>query len=82
MKAREVRDDQDKLTWNCVQAFTATNGMAAEKAVELSKQHNMVEVICTPTGGAQTVRLKLHENWIDSIDDNALLQAIRKEMKI
>lgn len=79
MTSREVRDQESNVTWNCVQAFTGTNGAAAEKAAELAKEGNMVAVVCTPTGGAQTVRLKLHEGWLDSLNDQQLIDAIRRE---
>jgi hypothetical protein len=76
MKAREIRDQND-LVWNCVQAFTATHGEAAEKATQLSEKNNgKIEVICTPSGGAQTVRLELYPDWLEKLSDHDLVKAI------
>jgi hypothetical protein len=77
MKARQVKD-QNNLEWNCVQAFTGTNGEAAEKAAQITEENNStVNVVCTPSGGAQTVRLKLHPDWIEKISDEELVALIK-----
>jgi hypothetical protein len=79
MKAREVRDE-NKTTWSCVQAFAGTNGKAAEKAADIMKKEgNTVQVICTPSGGSQTVRLDLNHNWLETLSDEDLVNAIKKE---
>ncbi len=35
-----------------------------------------VPVVCTPSGGAQTVRLELDKNWLEDLSDEDLLVAI------
>lgn len=76
MKQREVTDKHN-TTWACVQAYAATNSAAAEKAVELSETDSgTVPVVCTPTGGAQTVRLELGKDWLDALSDEELSTAI------
>ncbi|RNI31892.1 hypothetical protein EFA69_05110 [Rufibacter immobilis] len=76
MTQREVTD-QDNLTWTCVQAYAGLEGKAAQKDAELSEtEEGNVTVVCTPSGQAQTVRLQLPSNWLESVSDEELLQQI------
>jgi hypothetical protein len=76
MKQREVID-QDNTTWVCVQAFAGVNSKAAEEAAErVETDAGDVPVVCTPNGGAQTVRLQIPHNWLDSYTDEQLVAAI------
>lgn len=76
MKQREVQDS-DNLTWTCVQAFSGVSGEAAEKAVErVESAGRGVPVVCTPSGGAQSVRLELATGWDEKLADPDLLAAI------
>ncbi|MBC6700494.1 hypothetical protein H8B14_20385 [Hymenobacter sp. BT190] len=76
MKQREVTD-QHNTTWTCVQAYAATDSAAAEKAMELSETDSgAVPVVCTPSGGAQTVRLELEKDWLDNLSNAELTTAI------
>lgn len=76
MKQREVTD-KENTRWTCVQAYGGMQGKLSEKATELATDdQGKVTVICTPSGGARTVRLELEENWIDEKTDNELLDAI------
>jgi hypothetical protein len=73
---REVTDGEG-TRWVCVQAYAGLSeggegGRAAEAAVEGGR----VEVVCTPSGGAQTVRLKLAAGWEDECSDEELLRQI------
>ena len=74
---REVMDEEN-TTWTCVQAYAGlgTTGPAAERAEEAGKP---VTVVCTPSGGAQTVRLALAPDWSTATSDDALLEAIAAE---
>ncbi|AKQ44992.1 hypothetical protein TH63_04075 [Rufibacter radiotolerans] len=76
MTQREVTD-QDNLTWTCVQAYAGLEDKAAEKATELTEtEEGTVTVVCTPSGGAQTVRLQLPSNWLEKTSDEELIQQI------
>ena len=76
MKQREVTS-QDNTTWTCVQAYAGVESAAAEEAVEKSESdEGTVPVVCTPSGGAQTVRLELAKDWLDNLSDDELKQAI------
>ena len=76
MKQREVTDEEG-TTWVCVQAYTATGGEKAKKANELTEtEKNNVPVVCTPNGGAQTVRLKLPTDWMNELTNEEVLSKI------
>ncbi|GAB2532487.1 hypothetical protein [Rufibacter soli] len=78
MTQREVTD-QDNLTWTCVQAYAGLDTKAAEKATELTEAPDgNVTVVCTPSGGAQTVRLQLPANWLEETSDEDLVEQISK----
>ncbi|WP_375434648.1 hypothetical protein [uncultured Hymenobacter sp.] len=76
MKQREVTDPHN-TTWTCVQAYAGVNSNAATEAVKRSETDTGdVPVVCTPSGGAQTVRLELHKDWLDNLSDEELANAI------
>lgn len=76
MILREVTDNNN-TTWTCVQAYSGLNGKAAEKAAALSEDaQGQVSIVCTPSGGAQSVRLQLNTNWHEKLSDEQLLQEI------
>ena len=77
MKQREVTAP-DKTQWTCVQAYAALDSTAADKAATLSETAaGDVPVVCTPSGGAQTVRLELGKDWLENLSDEELTQAIQ-----
>ncbi|GAB3299485.1 hypothetical protein [Hymenobacter tenuis] len=76
MKQREVTDSHN-TTWTCVQAYAGVDTKVAAEATERSTSADgTVTVVCTPSGGAQTVRLELATNWLDSLSDEELANAI------
>ncbi len=76
MKQREVQD-AESVTWVCLQAFSGVSGATAEKATErVESAGGTVPVVCTPSGGAQSVRLELTTGWDDQLTDPDLLAAI------
>ena len=71
--AREVTGEDD-IVWSCAQAYAGLGeGEAAERAED---EGGRVEVVCTPSGGAKTVRLELARGWEESLEDEALLREI------
>ena len=76
MKQREVQDDEN-ITWTCVQPFTGGASEAAEEAAEKVESGGKVPVVCTPSGGKQSVRLGLAKDWVEAVEDAELLAAIR-----
>jgi len=76
MKQREVTA-QDNTTWTCVQAYAGLDTKTAEQAANLAEaEDGTVTVVCTPSGGAQTVRLELDKGWLDDLSDEELSTAI------
>jgi hypothetical protein len=76
MEQREVTD-QENTNWVCVQAFAGLNKQAAEEAADrIETEDGKVPVVCTPSGGAQTVRLQLNRDWLESYSDEQILEAI------
>jgi len=79
MKQREITDNE-KTTWTCVQAYGGLEGKAGEKTAEIAEtEAGTVPVVCTPSGGAQTVRLELAKDWFDNLPDEELAAAITAE---
>lgn len=70
---REVTDDEG-TTWSCVQAFAGlSDGDAAQEAAERAADGDgKLAVVCTPRGGAQSVRVELAPDWAGMPDDRLL----------
>ncbi len=78
MTQREVQD-ADNITWTCVQAFAGLSGEAATEAAErIESAAGTVPVVCTPSGGEQSVRIELPKDWSERMSDEDLLAAIAK----
>ncbi|HLM42887.1 MAG TPA: hypothetical protein VK458_03415 [Myxococcaceae bacterium] len=77
---REVTDS-DGITWTCIQAFAGL-GQDAEKkeAARVDGARNRFHVVCTPSGGAKSVRVELPGDWEKGLSDEALLRAIHEEL--
>ncbi|QIL78005.1 hypothetical protein G7064_11245 [Hymenobacter sp. HDW8] len=76
MKQREIMD-QSNTAWTCVQAYAGLDSETAEQAIKLAEaEDGTVTVVCTPSGGAQTVRLELDKGWLDDLSDEELTSAI------
>lgn len=79
MTQREVTDNES-TQWTCVQAYAGVmqDEKTAEAATKLTENGNgKVPVVCTPSGGAQTVRVELPENWLAQLPDEELLAEIK-----
>jgi hypothetical protein len=77
MKQREVADN-DNTKWTCVQAYSMIGPKATDKANGAPEgDDGNVTVVCTPSGGEKTVRLKLPENWDEAMKDEELVVAIQ-----
>ena len=77
---REV-NDAEGITWTCIQAFAGLgNDPEKTDAARVDGSRNQVHVVCTPSGGAKSVRLELPGNWETSLPDDDLLRAIRSQL--
>lgn len=74
--AREVKDEEG-VTWACVQAYDGLRQDGGnEEAARVEGAGDLFHVVCTPSGGAQTVRLRLEGGWEESLSDEDLLREI------
>lgn len=71
---REVTD-ADGIVWTCIQAFAGLGNDPAKEAAARVPGEDRVAVVCTPSGGARSVRLALPTGWAE-MEDAALLAAI------
>lgn len=73
---RELTDGEG-VTWDCVQAYEGlTRGGENGEAARVGGEGDLFHVVCTPSGGAQTVRLKLEGDWEERYSDEELLEKI------
>lgn len=72
---REVKGE-DGISWSCVEAYAGLSGEGGSGAAELAAGDGKVAVVCTPSGGAMSVRLELPADWEESLDDGHLLREI------
>jgi hypothetical protein len=81
--AREITD-KEGIVWSCIQAYAGLSQDGDEKnddAARVEGKEDLVYVVCTPTGGAQTVRLELKTDWEDSVSDEDLSAKIEENLK-
>ena len=65
---------EDGTEWTCVQAYAGLGD--ADDAPEAAQDGGQVVVVATPSGGEQTVRLRLAIDWLDALSDEALARSI------
>ena len=71
MDQREVTD-REGITWTCMQALSGIS----DEAAQVQGEEDRYWVVCTPSGGAQSVRVKLQGDWQTTDSDEALLEEI------
>ncbi|MBD1909442.1 MULTISPECIES: hypothetical protein [unclassified Leptolyngbya] len=71
MEERDVTDSQG-TTWTCVQAYSGLS----DDAAQVKGNENKYWVVCTPSGGAQSVRIQLENDWQHACSDETLLNQI------
>jgi hypothetical protein len=77
---REVADAEG-IRWSCIQAFAGL-GKDAEKteAARVEGAGDRFHVVCTPSGGAKSVRVELPSHWEKGLSDEELLSAIQAQL--
>lgn len=74
---REVTDEEG-IKWVCVQAYEGLTGKEENrKFSQVEGEENLFQVVCTPSGAAQTVRLQLAGEWEHRCSDEELLREIK-----
>ena len=79
--AREVTDEEGTV-WTAVQAFAGLDGDEAPdpektEAARVKGAPDRVHVVCTPSGGARSVRVQLPLGWKEDATDGEIAAAIR-----
>ena len=73
---REVTDGEG-VRWVCAQAYAGlAQKVENEEAARVEGGQDLFEVVCTPSGGSQTVRLRLEGGWEEKLSDEELLRGI------
>jgi len=79
---REITDSNG-ITWTCVQAYSGlSNNEEIQDAAQVKGQEDTYWVVCTPSGGAKSVRLKLEGEWEKSYSDEMLLNEIQAQQEV
>lgn len=75
---REVIDAA-QCTWTCVQAYAGLGETTASQAAaeRVETERGDIPVVCTPAGGAQSVRIELPSRWTE-LPEADLLAAIAR----
>ncbi len=76
---REITDE-DGITWSCIQAFAGLANAPEKTDAARVGNSDRLRVVCTPSGGAGSVRLELPKGWEAGMPDCDLLQEIRKQL--
>jgi hypothetical protein len=77
MMQRELQD-QEGTNWTCVQAYSGLHqSQENQEAAKLNASENHVRVVCTPNGGARSIRIELPEDWFENLSDEQLLIRIK-----
>jgi hypothetical protein len=74
--AREVTDGEG-TTWSCVEAYAGLSDDGKSDAARVEGTDRF-RVVCTPSGGAQTVELELATGWEEKLSDDDLVREIEK----
>jgi hypothetical protein len=78
---REIADTEG-VTWTCIQAYSGlTEGSENQDAAKVKGQKDSYWVVCTPSGGAKSVRLQLPGDWESSYSDEDLLNEIAAQQQ-
>jgi hypothetical protein len=59
---REITD-KDGITWSCIQAFAGLGNDPEKADAARVNGSDRLHVVCTPSGGAASVRLELPDGW-------------------
>jgi hypothetical protein len=79
--AREVTDDEG-IVWTCTQAYAGLGEDARmEAAAAAEGAPGKYRVVCTPSGGAQSVELELPGDWEKAVADGDLLAGIQDKRR-
>lgn len=71
----------DGIIWTCIQAFAGLGKDPVKaEAARVDGEANAFQVVCTPSGGAQSVRIELPGDWEQTISEEQLLDTIQAQV--
>jgi hypothetical protein len=77
---REITD-QEGIVWTCIQAFAGLgNDPGKLAAARVDGARDRVHVVCTPSGGAHSLRLELPGDWETALSDEDFADCIRANL--
>ena len=81
---REITDEDGKA-WTCIQAFAgldqdSDHGSTKAEAARVAGSEDRFHVVCTPSGGAHSVRVELPGGWEEGVPDAELRGAVRARL--
>ena len=79
--AREITDPEG-IIWSCIQAFAGLGNDPEKTDAARVNGSNQLRVVCTPSGGATSVRLELPQGWETTMPDEDLLTAIHSQVDV
>ena len=74
---REI-EDPDGIRWACAQAYAGLGDQTGDDSAGKVEGSDQYRVICTPSGGSQSVELALPGGWEEELSDQALLSEIQR----
>ena len=78
---REVTDAEG-MTWTCVQAYAGLSDEPENReAAQVKGARDAYWVVCTPDGGAKSVRIQLEGEWEKSYSDEGLLEVLKAKQQ-
>jgi hypothetical protein len=73
---REVTDAEG-TTWSCVPPYQGLSGDdSMPEAARVEGSDDLYQLVCTPSGGAQSVRIEVPGDWATSLSDEDLVARI------
>jgi hypothetical protein len=71
----------DGIKWTCIQAFSGLgNNPEKTEAARVNGEADAFQVVCTPSGGAKSVRIELPADWEQKISEEELLDMIQTRL--
>ena len=73
---REI-EDTNGMRWSCAQAYAGLGDATLDDDAARVDGTDRYRVVCTPSGGSQSVELELTGGWDEALSDEELLREIR-----
>ena len=78
MKQREIRDSEN-VQWQCVQPLSGSAKTEQLSQEILTTKDSQIEIVCTPSKGAMSVRIEVPIGWENELSDEQLLEKVKEK---